>query len=258
MPDKDDDSLTEIPSMVPDRDELAARRAQQAPRKSAQKKGGGGGGSGFLWWSVVLVLLVGLLGLGFLLSQTSNRLKHEQAQLDDYQQRIAALEKKLSVTDKSVSSSSTATKARIADLDHEIRKLWDNVWRRSKKELAEHDAQIDKLNARIEKLNAAADDQSKTMKTLNSKIGETQLSLKVLSDQLDAAGDIPTQLKTINGQLSGIKSDLAKLKASQAKLGKRVNDVEGWVASFNAYRKQVNDRLLNLQNSMTPSAKNPQ
>lgn len=256
MPDKDDDSLTEIPSMVPDSDELADRRAQQAPRKPAPKKPGGGGG--FLWWSVLLVLLVGLLGLGFLLNQTSNRLKREQAQLDDYQQRIAVLEKKLSVTDQSVSTSSTAMRAKIGDLDSEIRKLWDNVWKRSKKELAEHDAQIDKLDARIGKLNAAEDAQDKTVKALNSRIGETQLSMKVLSDQLDAAGDIPTQLKALNSQLDGIESDLAKMKALQAKLGKRVDDVEGWVASFNAYRRQVNNKLLNLQNSVSPPAKTQQ
>jgi uncharacterized coiled-coil protein SlyX len=55
--------------------------------------------------------------------------------LERYEGRIADLEDRLADTDEGMSQNAAVQAAKIRELDSEVRKLWDNVWKRSKERL---------------------------------------------------------------------------------------------------------------------------
>ena len=111
----------------------------------ASEGGGGGGSAGWLAWAIIAILLAG----GYYLYQ---QLDLARAQLTLDQQRILRLEKQLNITDESVTESSDQMQKQVQFLDTEIRKLWDNVWKKSKEQLNEHEERLTKFEKTLEGL----------------------------------------------------------------------------------------------------------
>ena len=108
-----------------DDDEIAQRSEVKAsaPVKASANGGGGGGTALFL----LAVLVIGLGGACYYLYQ---QLTIAQSQLLSSQDRLEALEQRLSVADDSLEENSVTTQVKLKELDSEIRKLWDNVWKK--------------------------------------------------------------------------------------------------------------------------------
>src|SRR5690606_9437288 len=119
-------------------------RSAARPKSKPAKVEAGGTRSGTSPMLIVLLLL--LVGWGGW--QQWQLLQAQQLQ-QAYQARVADLEQRLSVTDESMSESSVAMQVKLKELDSEIRKLWDNVWKRSKEQLAEHDQQLGSLQKNL-------------------------------------------------------------------------------------------------------------
>jgi uncharacterized coiled-coil protein SlyX len=142
-----------------------------------------------------------------------------------------------------MTQNAAAQAVKLRELDSEVRKLWDNVWKRSK-------ARLDKLEA-----SSAARD-----KTLEGMTG----TLAGVEGQLEAAAEDITRLKSVSGDLSRLMSSarasqaevervadaLNAMELTLAKLEKRVAGNEEWVGSINAFRRQMNASLAELQDSV--------
>ena len=120
---RDNDELRNIPTMKPARDEVVQRR--QTP--SRPPPSGSGGGKGFSFFLLLLVL-ASWAGLYLLWEQANTA----RSQLQDSEKRIASLESQLANTGDEMSQSDAAVRIRLKELDTEVRKLWDNVWKKSK------------------------------------------------------------------------------------------------------------------------------
>ena len=158
----------------------------------------------------------------------------------NYASRIGDLEGRLSDTDEGMTQNAAVQAVKISELEKEVRKLWDNVWKKSKDRLA--------------KLEASTGSHDKSIKGLLGAVSGVESQLE------SASGDI-TKLKSVAGDLSRL---MASAKANQAevervadtlnrinldlsKLEKRVQGNEEWVGSVNAFRRQVNASLSDLQ-----------
>lgn len=239
------DDLDHIPSIVPSRDEppagSAPMRAERGPerRKSATpaSKSGGAG------WLARLFIFFALVAAAIACAwawQLQGQLQQADVQLQDYAQRITELEDRLSDTDEGMNQNAAVQAVKVAELESEVRKLWDNVWKKSKE--------------RFGKLEAASASQGKSVTSMESALAEVETQLE------NASGDI-TKLKSVAGDLSRL---MASAKTNQAevervadtlnridldlsKLDKRVHGNEEWVGSINAFRGQVNASLTELQ-----------
>jgi chromosome segregation ATPase len=175
--------------------------------------------------------------------QLQQQLAVAAVEMEDYAQRIGDLEARLSDTDEGMSQNAAVQAAKIRELDTEVRKLWDNVWKKSK--------------VRLDKLEASSASQGKKVAGLEKSLSTSQAQLK------GAAGDI-AKLKSVAGDLERLMASasanqsevervadtLNRINLDLAKLSKRVQANEEWVGSINAFRKQVNASLADLQSTL--------
>lgn len=247
------DDLDHIPAIIPTRDSehRSAGARTNAPKSggSAGRRPGGegvaatGGGSGILT-RLVLAAALGVAAVACAWAwQLQQELAQASEQMQDYSKRIGDLEDRLSDTDEGMSQNAEVQAAKIRELDTEVRKLWDNVWKQA--------------SARLDKLESQDTSQAKTLASNQKAVTDAQAQLQ------GAAADI-AKLKAVAGDLEGL---MAKARTSQAevervadslnrinldlaKLNKRVQSNEEWIGPINTFRKQVNANIVELQASL--------
>lgn len=243
------DDLDHIPSIVPSRDsDVPAAGKARAARKPAGGRGGrnGGGagkppsaartGAGPLARLMIAVALAAAAAACAWAWQLQQKLQQSNEVMEGYQLRIKDLEDRLSDTDEGMNQNAEVQAAKIRELDTEVRKLWDNVWKKSKERLsaleAENASQTKKLGSAETKLESAAGDIAR-LKSVAGDLERLMASAKANQAEVERVAD---SLNRINLEL--------------AKLNKRVEGNEEWVGSINAFRRQVNATLTDLQASI--------
>ncbi len=228
-PDADD-----IDSFKRERRTRMVDRIGDVPKVAGDSGGGGGGGSaGWLVWLVIVVLLGGVYYL-------YQQLDVARAQLTLDQQRILRLEKQINITDESVTESSDQMQKQVQFLDTEIRKLWDNVWKKHKAELAGHDQRLAALE--------------KSLKASQGELSQTRQQLQSDREQLSALKQQLAKAQSATAANSKRIDELRKngqLAAEVARLEQRVAANEEWLASVNAFRRQINGDITALRESIS-------
>lgn len=241
---QDTEALPNIGNIVPDRDDAATYHRQKQNHRakakeesdddssaSASASGRSGGG--------VLVYLLGVLILalggfaGFLYQQ-----------LTLAQERVGALEQRLSMTDESVNQSSVSMQVKLTELDAAFAQMRDETLKGLNNKLGQHGSQLEGLEkasknaqAALGKLGQRADEQDKALADTRAqveKIPPTVEQAKRKLDEHDAA------FAAVNG----------KVKAAadvQAKHEGRLNNNDEWVESINTFRKQMNREIVNIK-----------
>jgi chromosome segregation ATPase len=243
------DDIDSIPSIIPsrDRDYTLVQTATSAPRK---KSGNGGGkppvkqaGSGLLSRLFITVALVIAAIACAWAWQLQEQLKQASNTMNDYELRIGDLEARLSDTDEGMSQNAAVQAAKIRDLDTEVRKLWDNVWKQSKE--------------RLGKLEASS-------KTYNKKITANEKSLKATQTKVSSAADDLAKLKNVSGDLSRLISSakanqaevervadtLNRINLDLAKINRQVKSNEEGIRATDAFRRQVNGSINELEGAI--------
>jgi chromosome segregation ATPase len=249
------DDLDHIPSIVPTRDGDThyATSSNNRPAGGKRRPSGGGkqppprrsGGDGAGVWArlfitVALVVAAVACAWAWQLQQQLDQAGHA---MERYAQRIADLEDRLSDTDEGMNQNATLQAAKIRELDTEVRKLWDNVWKKNKERLG-------KLEA--------------TTKSHSGKIASNQKSLASAQSAIQGAAADLAKLKSVSGDLQRLMSSaktnpaevervadaLNKLTLEFSKLNKRVQSNEEWVGSVNAFRRQINATISDMQTAI--------
>lgn len=224
--------------LTPDDDDIASYRSGSESAAVEDYDGGGGGAL----WMVLLGLAVLLLSGGFfLVYQQQEADKQMMAeQLTQYQERIEKLDRRLALFDENVSESESATKNVLNELDTEIRKLWDNVWKKSKERLAEHDKSIKTLQSQIAS-------QKSDQASLKKALAEAESARETLRAELVAmkaeVGEFSSQFarfeSKMGDQLKTLPDDIRSLKKGQNTLDVKVKEHGEAFDSINAFRRQV-------------------
>lgn len=253
---RDDESLPEVPPLVPDRDEVLSRQrrgngppATPPPRGPTPPPGrGGGGGGGWAVPALLGLLIVALAGFG---AWQQLQLEGARDTLDAYEMRVAELERRLSHTDESVSQSSVAMQVKLQELDSEIRKLWDNVWRRARAQLEEHEGKIGKLESDLGSTRSGLSDAQKTL-------AESRKSLDSLRQQVDRFSRLDSSVeltrRKVEEQQAALEAAIDRVDRAVADMGRlerRVGANEEWVQSINNFRQQMNRELLTLKEQIS-------
>ena len=199
--------------------------------------GGKSSGGGSLLGVVALLVGITALGAAYFLYEQS-RETHARAGTVD--QRVQALEAQLLSTGDELSESDAAVRVRMKELDTEVRKLWDD----RKKNIAEYKQRDSKLAA-----------QEKSLAALTSQQRNGAAQLTAVSAQVDELVEMleRSDLANMQKNLGDANRALAQLKNQLATLEQRVLANEEWVESVNVFRRQVNERLNQIQNPATPA-----
>ncbi len=243
------DDIDSIPSIIPsrDRDYTLVQTATSAPRK---KSGNGGdkppvkqAGSGLLSrLFITFALVIAAIACAWAW-QLQEQLKQASNTMSDYELRIGDLEARLSDTDEGMSQNAAVQAAKIRDLDTEVRKLWDNVWKQSKERLGRLEA---------------------SSKTYNKKIAANEKSLKATQTKVSSAADDLAKLKNVSGDLSRLISSakanqaevervadtLNRINLDLAKINRQVKINEEGIRATDAFRRQVNGSINELEGAI--------
>ena len=250
------DDIDHIPSIVPSRDreftpgagparkpKAGAKANRAAPGRNggaARPPAGKSGGTGMLARLFILAALVAGAVACAWAWQLQGQLQQANSALDGYAARIADLEARLSDTDEGMSQNAAVQAAKIKELDSEVRKLWDNVWKQAKD--------------RLGKLEAAS-------KSHSGKIAANEKSVKALQGKADGAAADLAKLKSVSGDLSRLMTSaksnqaevervadtLNRINLDMAKLNRQVKSNEEAVKATDAFRRQVNGSINNLE-----------
>ena len=181
------------------------------------------GGSSLLFVSLLgLLNLAGLVILGLWFFNTSG---YQQETGQNFVQRISLIEEQISSMKDSNQDSISSLEEQTTFLNREVRKLWDLSNKRNRKS-------IDSLTNQLAEIKITSKELSKANNSLAAKQRASGLEIAKLEK-------IQTDLKQGLSNLDSLtdKSDIEKKIESQ----------EEAIAAFDAYRKQMNRALLDLE-----------
>ena len=184
------------------------------------------GGSSLLFISLLgLINLGGLVILGLWFFNASG---YQQETGQSFVQRISFLEEEISsmkaVNEESIDSLEEQTKF----IDKEIRKLWDLSNKRNRKNIDSLTIQLTEVKTSFEKL----------FKSNNSILAKQR------ARDLEIA-----KLETVQAELKIKLTNLNALSES-SDISEKLKSQEEAIAAFDAYRKQVNRTLLELEEKL--------
>ena len=202
--------------------DIKPERPDLSSNRRARKTGGGG----FLFSSLVLILnSIGLIILFLWFFNTSG---NQQQAGQNFVERISVLEERLAQKDQQINALSEEVEADLKFVNKEIRKLWDLSNKRNRKNISENLNSIENLNEKIESIDKKDEVLSAQQRALTLELAR----IKNIQDN-------------INSQLDNFDESAPNETASD-----KLADIQESIDSFNAYRVQVNQSLLNLREQL--------
>ena len=202
--------------------DIKPERPELSSNRRARKTGGGG----FLFSSLILILnSIGLIILFLWFFNTSG---NQQQAGQNFVERISVLEERLAQKDQQINILSEEVDADLKFVNKEVRKLWDLSNKRNRKNISENLNSIENLNEKIESIDKKDEVLSAQQRALTLELARIKNIQDNINSQLDNFDDI-TPNETGSDRLA---------------------DIEESIDSFNAYRVQVNQSLLNLREQL--------
>lgn len=240
------DDFEPLTSIVAEVDE--DRRPQNRSRRQAAPNSGLG--ARIFTATFVFVALAVALASVIWSWQLQQQLVEASHMMERHNERIMELEAALADTDEGLSQNAAQMAVRVKELYSEVDKLWASAWRRNK--------------ADIEALQKASTNQDKALKALVSadktaivERAQTVGMLDLLRKDMTALKSVASDLERLTANASSNQTALErtadkvnKLTLQFAALSKRVEGNEEWIGSINAFRRQVNTTLSDLQRAV--------
>ena len=202
--------------------DIKPERPDLSSNRRARKTGGGG----FLFSSLVLILnSIGLIILFLWFFNTSG---NQQQAGQNFVERISVLEERLAQKDQQIKILSEEVEADLKFVNKEIRKLWDLSNKRNRKNISENLNSIENLNEKIESIDKKDEVLSAQQRALILELARIKNIQENINIQLDDFDD----------------------SASNETSSDKLADIQESIDSFNAYRVQVNQSLLNLREQL--------
>ena len=198
----------------------------ERPELPSNRKTRRTGGGGFLFSSLLLVLNSICLIILFLWFFNTSGNQQEAGQ--NFVERISILEERLAEKNDQISILTEEVDADLKFVNKEVRKLWDLSNKRNRKNISDNLNSIESLNEKIESIDKKDEVLSAQQRALTLELARIKNIQENINSQIDSFDDTaPVE----------IGSD-------------RLTNIEESIDSFNAYRIQVNQSLLNLREEL--------
>ena len=217
-------------------------------RPGPARRRGGGGLAGVT--AILVILTLGLTAAGWFIASQQRRLAEEQNRLTDSNARIAALEERLSMTDQVLSETDAETDEQINFWESEIRKLWAVSNERNKQWIQDNQ----KLLAAQESAIAALEATDKTLKSSVDRHEQALDRQQAVADQLAA---IELQLQQILRRQQDLVDRVNSSSQIIATMNRQATENGQAIAAIDAYRKQFNTRLLDIEQRLDALSGSP-
>jgi|GEM_PF-139770 hypothetical protein len=242
------DMLDDIPSIVPERDELVSHRKRN--RGTAASAGSASHMQEVLVsrTSGPVVFLLSILFLGMLASAAAGYYFYIQGEASreeaiNASARIAQLENHLSLVDQAAEQSSMDLVERVNFNFAEIDKLWA-ARNTLKTEVEGMKTSLTQVQGTTKSLETTVSSHSKT---LTENVTAMEARLDQINKNFAGMDDLGQQLLVLNADLNRVKTTMTTLDGSvTSRLAAYEQDIE----SINVYRLQLNQTIATLQESI--------
>ena len=214
-----------------------------------------GGGSGLGSNLLFVVLIGGLAAAGWFITTQHQQLVKAETALTQADQRLAVLEERLQVTDQVMSESGTEVQSKLGQWETEIKKLWD-ASKRDKQQLADDQTKLKEHDGSIEGMQTAIKDLKSSDTRQEQALAQQAAVAQQLASVDQQVKQLVAQQRQLTDQVNAARQSLSGIETG---LTKRVVANEKAIEAIDAYRLQLNSRLVELQtrvDSVTP-AKSP-
>lgn len=221
-----------------------ARKGGGGDRRRNVRKGGGGGGGSIGINLVLVVLVAGLMVAGWFVANQQQMLKDAEAARQAAEARLVVLEDRLRVTDEVLIDTGAETEDKINFWESEIRKLWAVSNERNKGWIEDNQKQLKAQTDDLKALKASLDKVSRAIAAQSDAVavaGKLEPRVAELTERLDSL--VSTQRDLVD-KVNGARQTVASL---QSGLANRVAENEQAVASMDAFRAQINGRLIDME-----------
>ena len=199
---------------------------------SATKDGGSyinKSSSGLFLGVVFVLLLIGILALSLWVSELSKDSSNVNSKVES---RLSVLEEQLQLADSTSTEFLSDINSQLQFLDKEIRKLWDLSNKRNK--------------ANITKLTQDFSKQSTALKEIAMTQTNDQKNINTIKNQSQKLLNTVEELMQNNQESAAVKNKLAELNKSILLLEENIQ-------AFDAYRRQNNEMLQDIQLQLNTS-----
>ena len=179
--------------------------------------------SGLFLGVVFVLLLIGILALSLWVSELSKSSNNINSKVES---RLSILEEQLQLADSTSTESLSDINSQLQFLDKEIRKLWDLSNKRNK-------VNIEKLTQDISKHSIAIKEMAITQTNDQANINAVDKESQKLAIRID-------ELSLANKKNLDVQNKIAELNKSMLLL-------EETIQAFDAYRRQNNEMLQEMQ-----------
>ncbi len=249
-----------IGSIVPDKDDIKSQQQRinkATPRARPVSPAPAPKASGSLGTLALVVAIAALGGSGFL----AWKLQQSQQNLVAAEGRILELEKRLELSDDESSQSVTAIRAKLKWADSEIRKLWGVSYdtnrkgiKANKDKLASLDKSLGQLKTSAANAGKKADSASKQAASQQSAIDSIRASAK---DNVARIAKIEGAVNSQRQQLQTAVDAANRASRLSTDLIVRVQANEEAIEAIDAYRRNINRDLLQLQQRLNQLQQTP-
>ena len=214
----------------------------------SRRRGSGGDGPRMLGTHLVMVVLVaGLLVGGWFIANQHELIDDGQATLASASGRIAVLEDRLRVTDEAMTETGQDTRQQLGLWESEVRKLWVITNERNRKWIKDNEANIGRLQKSLSTIETGVRD-------LNSAVSRHDRAFAQQQTIVDQLVSVDLQIQQmVNSQrdlMDKVNAARQEVASLQAGLASRVADNEQAVAAIDAYRLQINNRLVGIEHRL--------
>lgn len=233
----------DVPSIVPERDELASHRKQSRGHAPVYPTETVVAGASWPLRTLLFFLVLGMAGGGWFIYQFTLEGQALQKDLRNANKRIEQLETALAVTSETSEESGMALLDRINTNLSEIDKLWA-ARNKNRSDIREN-------RDNVAALKQTDSDMEKAVSAQGKQLVETQNALAAARTSIDALNKTVAGMANLGQRLSALSNEVNQLKGSMdTELAGRVDNAEQDIEAINAYRLQVNQTLNALQDSI--------
>ena len=197
---------------------------------------------------MLAIMVAGLAGAGWFIANQQQSMLAAQDRLDEANNRLEYLEKRLSATDSAMSQEGQDTKEQINLWESEIRKLWAVANERNKEWIQENQAQLKSVSGTLNGIRASNRDlKAATGRHEEALQSQQQLIDQVTSLELQLQQMLRSQRELVD-KANVASQSLAQIEASLSPL---VSENAEAVRAFDACRIASNRRIVALERQLS-------
>lgn len=243
----------DIPSLVPDRDELVYHRKKKRRGTSSSSAAAipvlhddvvarSSGAVRFLLTLLTLGMFAsGAAGYYFYTENEAGKVNLQRAT-----NRILELERTLSVVGENTEETTLGLLRRIETNFTEIDKLWA-ARNQNRTDIAALKTTVDGLAETSKAMETAVANQGNMLTQNANALTNLDNRINTLTGNLTNIGNLGQQLNALNAELNRIKGSMSSLESDVAG---RMRNTEQDIESINAFRLQVNQSINTMQDSI--------